>query len=80
MTVVTSFTMSGMSGSHTSVQTTLNVVCAFAICREMISISLPFGEIHRTKFANHGIMNIKTIVPLTLKKVWAIAVRFAFFV
>jgi len=78
MIVVTIFTISGISGSQTSVQTILNVVCAFAICLEITSISFPFGEINWTNFANHGTRKIKTQLPLILKILCAIAVRFAF--
>ena len=76
--VVTIFTINGINGSHTSVQTTLNVVCAFAICLEITSISLPAGEINWTNFENHGIRKMNTILPLILKILCAIAVRFAF--
>ena len=78
MIVVTIFTISGISGSQTSVQTILNVVCAFAICLEITSISFPFGEINWTNFANHGTRKIKTQLPLILKILCAIAVRFYF--
>ena len=43
---ITIFTIRGMSGSQISVMTRLNPVCAFAICREITSISFPFGEIN----------------------------------
>ena len=43
---ITIFTIRGMSGIQISVMTRLNPVCAFAICREITSISFPFGEMN----------------------------------
>ena len=43
---ITIFTIRGMSGIQISVIARLNPVCAFAICREITSISFPFGEIN----------------------------------
>ena len=79
ITVVTILTICGISGSQINVQTILNVVCAFAIWREITSTSFPFGEMYCTNLANHGIIHTKTKLPLMLKMLCAIAVRLAFF-
>ena len=76
--VVTIFTITGMSGSQINVQTTLKVVCAFAICLEITSTSFPFGEMNCTKRANTGRRNINKILPVILKTLCASAVLFAF--
>ena len=70
--------MTGINGSQISVQTTLKVVWAFAICLEMTSSSGPFGEMKRTNPARTGIKNRNTILPVILKILWATAVLFAF--
>ncbi len=76
---LTILTIIGIKGSQIIVQTTLKVVCAFAICLEITSTSFPLGEINCTNFENHGIMHAKIIEPEMLKILCAIAVRFAFF-
>ena len=79
MIVVTIFTITGISGSQTTVQNTLNDVCALAICLEMTSTSFPLGDINCTNLANNGMINTKTILPLILNILCAIAVLLAFF-
>ena len=55
----------------------LNAVCAFAICREMTSISGPLGEIIWITYANGLISQMKIRQPEILKVQCAKAVRFA---
>ena len=65
-----------MNGSHRSVQTMLNVVCAFAIWRAMTSSSGP-GVRSCTNCAISGTNQMNTNAPVTLNTLCATAVRFA---
>ena len=75
---LTIFTITGIRGSQISVHATLNVVCAFAICLDMMSSSSPFGDIHCTNAASGLIRNMKSMVPVILNVLCAMAVLLAF--
>ena len=74
----TILTITGINGSQINVQVTLNVVCALAICREITSTSLPFGEIYCTNLLNTGITSKNTALPVILNTLCATAVLLAF--
>ena len=73
---MTIFTITPRSGSHRSVQTTLKVVWAFAICRAMTSSSGP-GVMSCTNEASTGTNQMNRNAPVMLNTLCATAVRFA---
>ena len=62
----TNRTISGVNGSHTSVHTTLNKVCAFAICRAITASSGPLGESAAVSRTYNGRPAQNTAAPVRL--------------
>ncbi len=77
--IITIFTMTGISGIQISVIVMLKPVCAFSICLEITSTSLPFGEIYWISAAYGFTRKRNKIAPEILNTQCANAVLLASF-